>query len=407
MPPGHEIDYDALIDRAIKDFEPVKRLWPAGARLFFWVLLEAAILVLTGVCLSYRALPSLLGNTGLMLTSGLPIFASIAAAFLAFRSAVPGREVTSQELALLVAACAVAMMVGSEPPVRSSGLSESVISIFKLFGLAALPWSILFWAIRRGVPLQPAKTGSTIGLAAFCFSVAVLRLIDYAQGFANRGVWLAISGVLITALSALAGRAWLDWTHQWQQSPGRGEARISISWVGARTGFALALAVSTVTLIGVLRGARGALLLPIPDFDLTIDGYQRSLAGFRSNVPSASIDTALTTYIERGMPAYMWDFGPGGFKFVGGRWQPLADGTPVTYTWFRGAKGGVICMMRQVDGFNPPPAPHEEHHNLLFYRYRGFSLCLINIGGYGNFIGVIAAPMPMRQFIVLVLAAVH
>jgi hypothetical protein len=62
-------------------------------------------------------------------------------------------------------------------------------------------------------------------------------------------------------------------------------------------------------------------------------------------------------------------------------------------------------MIKQVGEFNPPSAPHQEHHRLLFYRYRGFSLCLINIGGYGNFICVIAARMPMKQFVRLVLAA--
>jgi len=147
---------------------------------------------------------------------------------------------------------------------------------------------------------------------------------------------------------------------------------------------------------------------PIPDFDLTIEAYEQSLArGFRSNVPSASLDTMLTAYVEHGMPAYMWDFGPDGFKLAGGRWQPLPDGTPATYTWFRSAKGGLLCMMRQTDAFNPPSMAHEEHHDLLFYQYRGFSLCLINIGGYGSFISVIAAPMPMSQFVALVLRAVH
>jgi hypothetical protein len=34
------------------------------------------------------------------------------------------------------------------------------------------------------------------------------------------------------------------------------------------------------------------------------------------------------------------------------------------------------------------------------------SVCLINVGGYGNFISVIAAPMPMKQFERLALAAV-
>jgi hypothetical protein len=48
----------------------------------------------------------------------------------------------------------------------------------------------------------------------------------------------------------------------------------------------------------------------------------------------------------------------------------------------------------------------EERRHLLFYRYRDFSFCLINVGGYGNFISVIAAPMPLKRFEHLVLAAI-
>jgi hypothetical protein len=117
------------------------------------------------------------------------------------------------------------------------------------------------------------------------------------------------------------------------------------------------------------------------------------------------METMLAAYVEHGMPAYMWDFDAEGFKLVGGRWDPLADGTLVTYTWFRGAKGGVMCMFRQTYGFNPPSMAHDERHHLLFYRYRGFSFCLINVGGYGNFISVIAAPMPLQQFEKVLLAA--
>jgi hypothetical protein len=159
-----------------------------------------------------------------------------------------------------------------------------------------------------------------------------------------------------------------------------------------------------LALVFALKGAR-EIFAQIPDFDLAINNYERSLAGFRPNVPSGSIETVLTAYVENGMPSYMWDFGREGFKLVGGRLERLSDGTPVTYTWFRGAKSGVMCMFRQTDGFNPPPVVHEEHHHLLFYEYRGFSVCLINVGGYGNFISVIVAAMPMEQFVPLVLAS--
>jgi hypothetical protein len=178
-------------------------------------------------------------------------------------------------------------------------------------------------------------------------------------------------------------------------------ARTSFS---TRAAFPLAISFSILALVFALKGASET-FARIPDFDLAIKNYERSLTEFRPNVPSSSIETVLTAYVENGMPAYMWDFGREGFKLVGGRLERLSDGTPLTYTWFRGAKGGVMCMFRQTDGFNPPSATHEEHHHLLFYEYRGFSVCLINVGGYGNFISVIVAAMPMERFVPLMLAA--
>ena len=127
--------------------------------------------------------------------------------------------------------------------------------------------------------------------------------------------------------------------------------------------------------------------------------------GFQPNVPSTSIETVLAAYVEHGMPAYMWDFTGQGFKLEGGRFERLPDGSAVTYTWFRGTEGGVMCMFRQTEQFSPPSAAHQEHQHILFYTYRGFSVCLINVGGYGRFISVIAAKLPMNQFVPLVLAA--
>jgi hypothetical protein len=196
---------------------------------------------------------------------------------------------------------------------------------------------------------------------------------------------------------------WLDCIGGWQRPTIADAAQQA--WFASLL-FPTALAASIMAFILVVRSTSNHAAV-IPDFDLTIDSYQGSVTGFRPNVPSASIDSVLAAYVEHGMPAYMWDFGPQGFKLVGGRWQPLSDGTPVTFTWFHGSTGGVICMMRQTDAFNPPPGAREVHQGMLYYRYRGFSVCLINIGGYGTFISVIASPIPMRQFVALVLRAVH
>jgi hypothetical protein len=370
----YEIDYDALIDRAIEDFQPVKRLWPVGTRLLCWVVLEITILVLTPGFRGYDHLSALIRNAGPIYTTGLATVVSIPAAFLALRSAIPGREVTPQELALLIAMVCAALLIGfgapAAPVLSSEFLQAGVVYVARFIGVVALPWVALFWAVRRGVPLQPVKTGALVGLSAFCFALAVHRF-NQPPGFQNPDISLTILGPIIVLLSALAGGLWLNWIKRWRQARGLTEAWQS-SWarVSAQTRFPIAISASIVALILVLKGPSG-ISPSIPDFDLVIENYELSLNGFRPNVPSSSIATMLTAYVERWMPAYMWDFGREGFKFAGGRWQPLTDGTPATYTWFRGGKSGVICMMRQTDGFNPPPGGREIHQGVLFYRYHG------------------------------------
>jgi YHS domain-containing protein len=78
----------------------------------------------------------------------------------------------------------------------------------------------------------------------------------------------------------------------------------------------------------------------------------------------------------------------------------------ITYTWFRRMKAGVMCMFKQTSGFQAPDVTHTERDHLFFYRYRGYSVCLINVGGYGDFISVIISPMPMKSFMRMVLATV-
>jgi hypothetical protein len=405
MSPGYEIDYEALIDHSIRDFQPVKRLWPPGARLVCWMLLEAAILSLAFWVRGYDNLRTLFHNSGQVVAAGLFISASIATAFLALKSAIPGRELTWPQLAIALATVAAAF--GFEPAAGGpfNEILAAAPTLLQLFSLAALPWLALFWAVRRGVPLQPEVTGAAVGLAAVCFALALCEIISQPVRLSSSGIVLGLGCTAVILLSAFAGWFWLNWIARWQQKPVVAEVSASkgVAFNGG-TVFPLALGASIVALLFVLKGP-GQQIARIPDFDLAIESYERALADFRPNVPSTSMETMLTAYVEHGMPAYMWDFGPEGFTLVGGRWDRLPDGTPVTYTWFRGAKGEVMCMFKQTEAFNPPLIAHDEHHRLLFYRYRDFSLCLINVGGYGNFISVIAAPIPLKQFERLVLAA--
>jgi hypothetical protein len=402
MSAGDEIDYENLIERLIPDFQPVRRLWPASTRLVCWSLFEAALLLLSVAIRGYGNLPELSQDEGQLIGIGLLLLVSIGAAFLALKSAVPGREVTWPQMGILivVVVAAFSYVPGGRPNDVPENLS---LAIPQLFGLAALPWLCLFWAVRRGVPLQPEVTGAATGVAAFCLAAALWQLIPESPPV--RGPVLALSCAVVSAFSALAGRHWLNWIGRWQCEELAAEhSRHSRAGFNLGSAFSLGLIASTAALILVVKIA-GPPFGSIPEFDLAITGYERALEGFHPNVPSTSMEALLAAYVEHGMPAYMWDFNAQGFKFVGGRWDPLRDGTPMTYTWFRGAHGAVMCIFKQTEGFNPPSIAHDERHHLLFYKYRNFSFCLINVGGYGNFISVIAAPIPLMQFERLVLAA--
>jgi hypothetical protein len=409
MSEAHEIGYDVLIDRSIKDFQPAKRLWPVPIRVALWILLEGIIVVLAAAFSSSALMLGLIHDPGRALGIAALVFASIGAAFLALRSAIPGREATTAELLLLATAIIGTILVSVESRASVNAFVElfhsGLSAALQIVSFAALPWLVLFWAVRRGVSLDPGKSGGLIGAAAFSFALAAVRLVSKSNEM-SLITWQVLLAFVGAVSSSLAGIFWLNPSRLWRQD--RVSAKVEHSRLVRRdlgsVAFPLAAAASLALLIIVLRSGREN-IAAIPDFDLAIASYEKSLANFSPNVPSSSVDTVLTAYVEKGMPAYMWDFGPAGFRLVGGRFDRLSDGTPVTYTWFHGRNGGVMCMLRSTNEFRPPSLAHEENRHLFFYNYRSFSVCLINVGGYGNFVSVIVAPFPMTVFMGLVLSA--
>jgi Negative regulator of sigma F len=399
-----EIDYKVLIDHSIKDFQPATKLWPVGVRLVFWLFLELSLLTLCASVNGLQAIASLIRRPWILIQPGAFTLASVAAAFLALRSAIPAREPSRSELLLVIGGvCAAFAVAVFQPLAAPSQVHDADLNwLLQMLALSTLPWTVLFWAVARGVPLRPFETGGLIGVASFCFSVAADRLISESNGFTSPLVWQGTFGIIVAAGSAFAAAHCLNPVRRWRRSSELVEAQSTTAAFFSRS-LPLAIGGSIATLFLVLSNA-GRTSHPIPDFDLAIAKYQGAVAHFTPNVPSRDIETMLTAYVENGMPTYMWDFSRQGFKFVGGRFEHLPDGAAVTYTWFHGAKSGVMCMFRQTEGFKAPSGAYEERQHLLFYRYRGFSVCLINVGGYGSFLSVIVAQMPMDRFMRLELS---
>jgi hypothetical protein len=430
MMESSEIRYDVLIDRVIGQLKPVKRLWPVSARLAVWMLLELGLLV-AAVLLKRR--PDLVeGLRDPQYLLELAIFASIGiiAAGLALRTAVPGRQVTSREVILIALAGLAGFLLMAREPMETGisltqFLSAGSISSLYMIALAAGPWLALFWAVRRGVPLYPQAAGGLIGVAAFSCALVASRMISPLDDPLYLLTWQLMPAALAVVLSALIAANWLDPQRIWAEAaqskgetvaaanPARADGRSlrslaspgrsSLIAMGEQVSFGVALAAAVVLVVSFMRGQSQMTTL-VPDFDLAIASYDRALTKFKPNVPSDSPAVLMKAYIEHGMPAYMWDFGRDGYRIAGGRFDPKPDGTPVTFTLYRGKRSDIMCMFRGIEGFNPPASAYQERRGYFFYSYRGYSICLNNIGGYGNFACVLVTQLRLSVFMRQVLA---
>jgi hypothetical protein len=210
---------DAMLDRVVGKFDSTRRLWPVSARLSLWLALELAILTFVGLTAPRPDLETQLGNLRYALELSTLLSMGTLAAVLALRSAIPGREATRNELLMIstLAMVAVALVWGeSQPPVRLDQFMQKGI---KCVGcetlLAALPWFVLFWAVRRGTPLVAGTAGGLVGLAAFSFAFAATRLGCPIDSPLHLLTWHVLPIAVGTCVSALVGIAWLQsraWT---------------------------------------------------------------------------------------------------------------------------------------------------------------------------------------------------
>ncbi|MGH8014472.1 MAG: NrsF family protein [Candidatus Binataceae bacterium] len=209
-----EIRYDALLGRAIEELRPVKRIWPVNVRLALWLLLELA--VLAGIALTFpRAdLYARLHNLHYLLVLGSFVVLGVVAASLALRTAIPGREASRLELTLVGGMALGAILVVSRGSFAINfSLGEFIrdgVPCMVCTGLwAALPWLMLFWAVRRAAPLSLNVAGGLIGAAAFAFAFAASRLACPIDGTLHILVWHVLPAAAGAGLSVLAGTAWL------------------------------------------------------------------------------------------------------------------------------------------------------------------------------------------------------
>jgi hypothetical protein len=210
---SHTERHRALVDRLATNLRPVRPLWTVGRRLALWLAIELAILGYTLLQTTNDYVPKL-ESPGYALQVAFFATAGVILAAMALRSAVPGREASRAEIIAAVALAVAGAVMLLFLPMRVTGsLREFVMTgsfcSYETCIKALIPWIALWWAVKRGAPTNGRAVGAMVGGAATLFTFAVMRLDCPIDEGLHLIVWHLGPVVLIIALSAIAGAAWL------------------------------------------------------------------------------------------------------------------------------------------------------------------------------------------------------
>jgi hypothetical protein len=211
---SHEEHHRALVKRLSSEAWPARPLWPVGARLGLWMVIEAGVLawVMSHTTNHFTAR---LANPGYVIELVFFAGAAIISAALALRSAIPGRPLSMSEatIAGAVVLAGTIVLTIAQPMDASCPLGDFARSGLRcacetvMFG--ALPWLALWWMVRRGASMSGWLSGLLVGAGALLFSFAVMRIACPIDEPLHLLTWHLLPALLVIALSALAGAGWL------------------------------------------------------------------------------------------------------------------------------------------------------------------------------------------------------
>ena len=218
----HAQRHRLLVEAFAANVRPVRPLWPVRVRLGLWLLLESIVLLWVATH-TVNDFMRKLGHPDYALEVAFFAAAATLAAMMALRAAIPGRRAGPREVAL----CFVLVLIGTalvmvaEPARIGYPLGEfwhvGLGCALKTCILAALPWIALWWAVKRGAPMHGAAAGALTGAAALLFSFALMRIGCPIDEPLHLITWHLLPALALTALSALAGAAWLGFRARGQR----------------------------------------------------------------------------------------------------------------------------------------------------------------------------------------------
>ena len=209
----YEQRHRELIDRLARELKPVRPLWPVSARLALWLALEA-LFVLLMIEVTKNDFMLKLAHPVYLLEVTFFAAAGIVSAVLALRAAIPGRSVRKSEIAVATGLVGAGILLLMTQPVQTSlPLNEFIGAGVRCAcntGIFALvPWLALWWAVRRGAPMNGAAEGALVGSGALLFTFALMRIGCPIDDELHLLTWHLVPALLLIGLSTVAGAMWL------------------------------------------------------------------------------------------------------------------------------------------------------------------------------------------------------
>lgn len=210
----HEEHHRALVKRLAGALTPARRLWPIGVRLALWLAIQTV--VVAWVVFHARAdFLSRLAVPRYGMELGVFSAAAIVSAWLALKTAIPGRSVRRAEVVLVIALVGIGtalLMVGQRPDLDwrlGEFFRVGVSCAYATCILAVLPWLGLWWAVNRGAPMRGGVSGMWVGSGALFFAFALMHIACPIDDPSHLIAWHFLPAVALIAVSALAGNVWL------------------------------------------------------------------------------------------------------------------------------------------------------------------------------------------------------
>lgn len=210
---AYEERHRELVERLARDLKPVRPLWPVSARLALWLALEA-LFVLLMIAVTKNDFMLKLAHPVYLLEVTFFAIAGILSAVLALRAAIPGRGVRKSEIAIAAGLVVAGILLLMSQPVQTGlPLNEFIGAGVRCAcntGIIALvPWLALWWAVRRGAPMNGAAEGALVGGGALLFTFALMRIGCPIDDELHLLTWHLVPALLLIGLSTIAGAMWL------------------------------------------------------------------------------------------------------------------------------------------------------------------------------------------------------